>query len=139
MKDLISFPQDFRRGVIGFNSLFDDILHTPIIEKYPLDNLYVTKDGNYHLELAVAGFSKDDLEVERLDNKLIVRGKMQEEKKTGDTNYIRQNIAHRSFEKAFTVSNDYKNISVKLINGMLYIELEKEDKEIEKRLLEIVE
>jgi molecular chaperone IbpA len=137
MKDIISLPRELRGGCIGFNSVFDDLLRSPLIEKYPLDNLYITPDGNYHLELAVAGFSKDDLEVERLNNKLVVRGKKEIESK--DINYIRKNISYRSFEKSFTVSNDFKDIHVNLENGMLYIELKKDDKEITKQLLEIVE
>lgn len=135
MDAITPFIDDLQKRLIGYNHIFDNWPQQDL--KYPLVNLYKTSDGNYHLELAVAGFSKDDLEVERIDNQLVIRGKMQKEEIDKNVRYLRRNISKRSFVKHFPVDNQYKNIDVELKDGILYIDLEKDESIAEKKLLEI--
>lgn len=128
--------EDLRRSFFGFDTIFDDLVHKPLIEKYPPDNV-MEVEGEYIIQLAVSGFTKDDIEIERLNNKLVIKGNKQEEEEIEEVNYICRNIAQRSFVKTYRVSNDYDDIQVKLNNGMLYINMRKTEEQTERKLLEI--
>ena len=134
MKDLINFPSDIRNSFIGYNSIIDDFFkfHTNF-EKYPLDNIVKIDEDTYRIEIAVAGFKKDELEVERLPTKLVVRGTktITEEPKQ----YLRRNIAARSFEKSFMVSEKYDAIDTALKDGILSVLFKRKEAEKDEKVL----
>jgi molecular chaperone IbpA len=112
---------------IGFDSMFDRLLgdstqHVSNNQGYPPYN--IRKDGEikYFIEMAVAGLSEDDLEVELKESVLEIRSKQSTD---DEANYVHRGIAKRTFERSFTLSDDIVVKGCDLTNGMLTVELEK--------------
>ena len=112
---------------IGFDSMFDRLLgpstqHVSNSQGYPPYNIRKEGDIKYFIELAVAGLSENDLEVELKESVLEIRSKQSTE---DEANYVHRGIAKRSFMKTFTLSDDIVVKGCGLVNGMLTVELEK--------------
>ena len=76
--------------------------------------------------VALAGYSKDDIELELKDSTLTVRNKQKEKVVNDDSNgVIHKGISTRQFERAFTISEDIKVKNAELQNGLLNIDLER--------------
>ena len=89
---------------------------------YPPYNLVKETDTRYRLELAIAGFSKDDVEVTTESNKLTVEGKQ----KDADTaEYVYRGLASRDFTRTWTLSDDVEVNEVDFTNGLLTVRLNK--------------
>ena len=121
---------DFERALgfsIGFDSMFDRLLgpstqHVTNNQGYPPYNIRKEGDTKYFIELAVAGLSENDLEVELKESVLEIRSKQSTE---DEANYVHRGIAKRSFMRSFTLSDDIVVKGCGLVNGMLTVELEK--------------
>ena len=112
---------------IGFDSMFDRLLgpstqHVSNSQGYPPYNIRKEGDTKYFIEIAVAGLSEDDLEVELKESVLEIRSKQSTE---DEANYVHRGIAKRSFQRSFTLSDDIIVKGCGLVNGMLTVELEK--------------
>jgi len=112
---------------IGFDSMFDRLLgpstqHVSNSQGYPPYNIRKEGDTKYFIEIAVAGLSEDDLEVELKESVLEIRSKQSTE---DEANYVHRGIAKRTFERSFTLSDDIVVKGCNLTNGMLTVELEK--------------
>ena len=117
---------------VGFDSIFDRLVgaldHTnPNTTKnsqgYPPYNIRKDGDTKYFIEMAVAGFSEEDLEVELKEGILSVQSKPLNEE--DEATYVHRGIAKRTFERNFTLSDDVIVKGCDLNNGMLIVELEK--------------
>ena len=121
---------DFERALgfsIGFDSMFDRLLgpstqHVTNNQGYPPYNIRKDGETKYFIEVAVAGLSEDDLEVELKESVLEIRSKQSTE---DEANYVHRGIAKRSFMRSFTLSDDIVVKGCGLVNGMLTVELEK--------------
>ena len=111
---------------IGFDNLFDRLFDIDLesSNSYPPYNISKVDDNNYIIEMALAGFNKDDIEVELADSELTVRSKKREDLNK-DVNLIHQGISHRSFNRKFTLSEEILVKNAEMKNGMLIIKLEK--------------
>ena len=125
-------PQDFQKAMgfsIGFDSLFDRLfdMDTTRDSGYPPYNIRKVNELQYVIELALAGFSKDDIEVEVTEGQLAIRSKKLEEKTevNSDDSFVHKGIARRSFMRQFTLSDDIIVKGADLKDGMLIIDLEK--------------
>ena len=112
---------------IGFDSMFDRLLgpstqHVSNSQGYPPYNIRKDGDTKYFIEMAVAGLSENDLEVELKESVLQIRSKQSTE---DEANYVHRGIAKRTFERSFTLSDDIVVKGCDLTNGMLTVELEK--------------
>ena len=112
---------------IGFDSMFDRLLgpstqHVSNSQGYPPYNIRKDGDTKYFIEMAVAGLSENDLEVELKETVLEIRSKQSTE---DEANYVHRGIAKRTFERSFTLSDDIVVKGCDLTNGMLTVELEK--------------
>ena len=112
---------------VGYDSMFDRLLgpstqHVTNSQGYPPYNIRKEGDTKYFIELAVAGLSEDDLEVELKESVLEIRSKQSTE---DEANYVHRGIAKRSFQRSFTLSDDIVVKGCGLVNGMLTVELEK--------------
>ena len=85
---------------------------------YPPYNISKVDDNNYIIEMALAGFNKDDIEIELADSELTVRSKKREDSNK-DVNLIHQGISHRSFNRKFTLSEEILVKNAEMKNGML--------------------
>tara|TARA_B100000035_G_scaffold159146_1_gene135689 strand:+ start:287 stop:715 length:429 start_codon:yes stop_codon:yes gene_type:complete len=111
---------------IGFDNIFDRLFDMDLesSNSYPPYNISKVDDNNYIIEMALAGFNKDDIEIELADSELTVRSKKREDSKK-DVNLIHQGISHRSFNRKFTLSEEILVKNAEMTNGMLIIKLEK--------------
>ena len=93
---------------------------------YPPYNIRKTGKDKYAIEVAVAGFNKDDVEVEFEDKLLTVRTKKVNKtvEKDGDE-IIHKGISQRSFSRSFTIADDVKVSGAELKDGLLTINCEK--------------
>ena len=116
---------------VGFDSMFDRLFgaldhpnpNPNNKQGYPPYNIRKDGETKYFIEMAVAGFSEEDLEVELKEGILTVQSKPLNEE--DETTYVHRGIAKRTFERNFTLSDDVIVKGCGLINGMLTVELEK--------------
>ncbi|MBS0055449.1 small heat shock chaperone IbpA [Yersinia sp. Marseille-Q3913] len=113
------------RSAIGFDRLFN-LLESGQNQSnggYPPYNVELVDDNNYRIAIAVAGFSEQDLEITTQDNILIIRGSHAGE--PAQRTYLYQGIAERNFERKFQLAEHVKIKGANLVNGLLYIDLER--------------
>ena len=116
---------------VGFDSMFDRLFgaldhpnpNPNNKQGYPPYNIRKDGETKYFIEMAVAGFSEEDLEVELKEGILTVQSKPLNEE--NETTYVHRGIAKRTFERSFTLSDDVIVKGCDLNNGMLIVELEK--------------
>ena len=129
----------FTPYAVGFDRVFDRL------QDYTANNLSSTgfppynirKDGdfNFNIEMALAGFSKKDIEVEVADGVLTVRSVKENEE---DDNNLYRGISYRKFNRKFTLADDIIVTNAKLQDGLLNISLERVVPEEKKpRLIDI--
>jgi molecular chaperone IbpA len=104
-------------GFERFDDIFSAIDESP---RFPHHNIVKTADNEYTVELAVAGFSEDDIDIELSNNVLSIKGKME---KVEDKNYLHHGIATRSFHKTITVTDTVEVVGAELQNGILSVNL----------------
>ena len=94
---------------------------------YPPYNIRKTGKDNYAIEVALAGFSKKDVEVEFEDNLLTVRTKQVNKSEDSDVDgeIIHKGISQRQFARSFTIADDVKIGSAELKDGLLTISCER--------------
>ena len=90
---------------------------------YPPYNLIQLNNHESTLEIALAGFKKDELKVFTEFGKLYVEGKKEESENVGE--FVHKGLAQRSFQRVWTVSDDTKVGSVEFTDGLLTVELNK--------------
>ena len=122
-------PQDLQKMMgfsVGFDSIFDRFfdMDTTRDSGYPPYNIRKINEAQYVIEIALAGFSKDDIEIELTEGNLAVRSKKEEET-NGDDSFVHKGIAKRSFLRSWTLSDDIFVKGADLKDGMLIIDLEK--------------
>jgi molecular chaperone IbpA len=137
-------PQDFQKRMassVGLDSVFDSFFNMDVSRDtgYPPYNIRKINDYQYVIEMALAGFSKDDIEVEAEGNRLSIRSSNTEESsEKQNENYVHRGIAKRSFMRQFNLSDDIIVKSADLKDGMLTVSLEREIPEEKKpRLIPI--
>ena len=128
----ITFPnniRDFERAFqtsVGLDSLFSrlfDVDPGTTSSGYPPYNIKKTGEYAYQIEMALAGFSKDELQVEVADGTLSI--KTVPSKKEEENDFLHRGIAKRQFSRRFTLSDDVVVKGADLYNGLLTIDLER--------------
>jgi molecular chaperone IbpA len=113
---------------LGFDKFFDDVekLLSMDVQKtvsnFPPHNIIKLDDSRYIVELAVAGFSKDEIEISVEDGKLNVKGDRKE--KETEVQYIHRGIGTRSFTKTLTIADTIEVKGAEFKDGILRIGLE---------------
>ena len=118
------YLDSIHRNTIGLEdwiTRFDNAFETSKVI-YPPYNLVKESDTRFRLELAVAGFSKEDVEVTTEYNKLTVEAK-QEDSATDE--YLHRGLAARAFNRSWTLSDDVEIDEVTFTNGLLTVRLNK--------------
>lgn len=101
---------------------------------YNVEQLPSDKAEALRITLAVAGFSRDELEVTVEENQLVIRGRqIEEEART----YLHRGIAARQFQRSFVLADGILVKGARLENGLLMIDLEKPEPERKVRMIEI--
>ena len=112
--------------MIGFDPIIDMLQsaakdvskYTP---SYPPYNIKQVKENKYVIEMAVAGFSKTDIEITLEGNKMVVKGATKDDE---DETYLHKGIANRAFERQFTLADKVEIKDAEIANGMLRVWLE---------------
>jgi len=120
--------KDLDKFFVGFDDQFNRMakLHDEVtknIPNYPPYNIKKVDDNKYAIELAVAGFAKQDIELEFVDNKLIVTGKATED--SDNDTFLWKGIANRAFTRTFVLDDQVEIQNAEMLNGMLKIFLER--------------
>ena len=114
---------------IGFDSMFNRLANFPQQQDggaYPPYNIRKEDDFNFVIELALAGFSEKDVEIELTENVLSIRSTDEKGKQNSDTpDYVHRGIANRSFSRKFTLADDIIVKGAEFENGLLNITLER--------------
>ena len=134
----LSLFNKLRPVSVGFDSVFDHFeslfnespsLHT----NYPPYDIVKTDEHSYVIELAVAGFSKKDIEVTVENGVLTVVSDREGKAETSGEEIIHRGISKRYFKKSFSISDDVEIRGAELKDGLLRISMEKIIPESRKR------
>ena len=126
---------------VGFDRMFENLQRYADHQKqstgFPPYNIVKESDTSFFIEMAVAGLSKDDIEVEYAQGEITVRSTYDNAGESGEL--IHRGISKKKFNRKFTLADDIVVNSAALKNGMLTIELERIIPEEKKpRLIDIV-
>ena len=110
---------------IGFNREMERLSNVQLAARqasYPPYDLVKLDDDTYKLSLAVAGFSKDDIDVSVDNGTLIVKGELDEET---ESEVVHKGIANRKFTRTFALGEYMEVTGAEMKNGMLNIDIER--------------
>jgi molecular chaperone IbpA len=111
---------------VGYDRIFDQLQqyakNNLQSSGFPPYNIQKGGDTTYTIEIALAGFGKEDITVELTENTLSVRSDKKDE---SDEYTFHRGISYRKFDRKFTLADDIVVNSASLENGMLTIELER--------------
>ncbi len=112
------------KNSIGLDNYFDRFfeVHNHSNGNYPPYNLINVSNVVSRLEIALAGFKKDEIKVYTEYGKLVVEGKKEEKE---DTDYAHRGLSKRSFERAWTIADDTIVKEVTFEDGLLSVTLGK--------------
>ena len=119
----------YRRSTVGFDRLFDMLENgsaSQSQENYPPFDLIRSGENEYRIELAVAGFKPEEIDITAQQNVLIVSGRKKDESDENGSSYIYRGIATRSFERRFALADHIQVRGADIKDGLLSIELVRE-------------
>jgi len=113
-----------RSTFVGFDHLFNELEHVArhSNDHYPPHNILKTGDQDYLIELAVAGFSREELSIEVKDRTLTIMG----EHESKGREYIHRGISTKKFKRTFRLSEHVKVNGADLVDGVLSVQLKYE-------------
>jgi len=130
----ISIFNQLRPVTVGFDNVFDHFerlidsdFRGLSVPNFPPYNIVKTGKNTYDVELALAGYSKKDIDVSLEDGVLSIKSvKSEEEKEVEDNNgVLHQGIAKRYFSKSFTIAEDVEVKGAELKDGLLKVSMER--------------
>ena len=111
------------RNSIGMDDYLNRFWDEPTNSNYPPYNLIQVNNVESRLEIALAGFKKDEVSVYTEFGKLYVEGKKEEPKDAGE--FVHKGLAQRSFTRVWTISDDTEVRGVEFTDGLLVVQLGK--------------
>lgn len=113
------------RHAIGFDRMFEELNRTFASSKsdnYPPYNIAKLDENHFVVEVAVAGFDENELDIELKDGVLLVKG--EKEKKETEVEYQHKGISTRNFTRSFTLGENVEVRGATVKNGILAVALE---------------
>jgi molecular chaperone IbpA len=116
------------RSSIGFENLnrLVDLASRGDSDAYPPYNIEKVADGSYRIQMAVAGFSRDELDLVIQENMLVVVGRASEAQDGNAREFLHRGIAKRAFERRFQLADTIKVTGASYENGLLNVDLVRE-------------
>jgi molecular chaperone IbpA len=143
-QQLVRFDQAaLNRALIGFDQLFDSFesrFANQLTTNYPPHNVVKTDEDTYVIEMAVAGFKKNEIAVEVEQDMLTIRGETTSPTESAQRMYLHRGLSSRDFERTFSLAEHMIVKGAEIKDGILTITIERiipEDKK--PRLIDIVE
>ncbi len=130
----LSIFNQLRPVTVGFDNVFDHFermiddhnFNQMTATNFPPYNIVKTGEYTYDVELALAGFSKNDIDVEYKDNMLTVKSKEKDKSEAKDADgVLHRGISKRWFSKSFTIADDVEVKGAELKDGLLKISMER--------------
>ncbi len=128
----LSIFNQLRPVTIGFDNVFDhfermfeDDFRALSVPNFPPYNIVKTGKNTYDVELALAGYSKKDIDVSLEDGVLTIKSIKEEKEDKEEDGVIHKGIAKRYFSKAFTIADDVEVKGAELKDGLLKVSLER--------------
>ena len=121
--DLSDLMERITKNSIGMDDYLDRFINIATSSNYPPYNLIQVNNVESRLEIALAGFKKEEVHVYTEYGKLFVKG--QKDEKESPDEYVHKGLAQRSFERAWSLSDDTEIKSVTFEDGLLVVELGK--------------
>tara|TARA_B100000900_G_scaffold381658_1_gene368274 strand:+ start:345 stop:779 length:435 start_codon:yes stop_codon:yes gene_type:complete len=112
------------KSSIGMDDYFDRLFKAQAAN-YPPYNLVQLSNTESHLEVALAGFKKEEVSVYTEYGKLVIEGKKENKKEEEDLNFLHQGLAQRSFNRSWAIADDTEVRSVTFEDGLLTVILGK--------------
>ena len=114
----------FKNLTVGFDDIFDQLSsmskYVNDIPNYPPYNIKKVGKDKYQLDMALAGFSKDDVKVETNDNTLTISASSSDKE---DDSYVHKGIAKRAFKRQWTLVEHLEVQDAKLKDGVLTVDM----------------
>ena len=120
-KDIDKFFVGFDEQWHRLQKLHDDVAKN--IPNYPPYNIRKNSENHYTIEIAVAGFAQQDIDIEIDGGKLVVRGNIKAEDQ--EDGFLFRGIANRAFTRSFVLNDEVEVKDAEIFNGMLKIALER--------------
>ncbi len=116
------------RSSIGFENLnrLVDFATRGDGEAYPPYNIEKLSEDGYRISIAVAGFSRDEIDITAQDNVLTVTGRAAEAQDGDKREFLHRGIAKRAFERRFQLADTIRVTGARYADGLLDIELVRE-------------
>ncbi len=133
MTKINTFPQMFNgieKLYVGFDDQFQRLarMHDDLaknIPNYPPYNIKKVDDNKYVIEMALAGFTKTDIEIELNGDTLAIKNSTASDDKDSLDSFMFKGISNRAFTRAFTLGDNIEVQNAEMLNGMLRVFLEK--------------
>jgi molecular chaperone IbpA len=130
---------DGEKWMVGFDDMFNRLVEKweegfDGFHEYPASNIKRISEDHYRIELAIAGFRREDIEINLEDETLVVKGKMSKESMEEKDDYLQKGIHARSFEQRFQLAEHDKVLDATLKNGILEIDVKRELPQPKKRV-----
>ena len=122
-QDLGTLVDKIMKNSVGMDDYFNQLFDFDATTNYPPYNLIQLNNVDSRLEIALAGFSKDEVKVYTEYGRIVVEGK--KEKTEEESEYLHRGLAQRSFQRAWALSEDITVKDVKFADGLLTIKLGK--------------
>jgi molecular chaperone IbpA len=116
--------QALNRALIGFDQLFNNVerrFANQVQNNYPPYNVLKHDDNHFEIEIAVAGFEKEDIKIEVDQDQLIIKGQRLRDEDTDK--YLHRGLAARDFERSWTLAEYMEVGDAELTNGILSVKL----------------
>jgi molecular chaperone IbpA len=127
MNQLVRFDTNaLNRALIGFDRIFNDFENRThqSTTNYPPYNVIKHNDDSFEIEVAVAGFNREDITIEVDQGQLRIRGQRTEQE--SEHQYLHRGLAARDFERTFTLAEHIIVGDAELTNGILSVKLTRE-------------
>ncbi len=115
--------EKIQRNSIGMDDYLNRFWDETTTSNYPPYNIVQVNNVESRLEIALAGFKKDEVKVYTEFGKLYVQGKKEESETVGE--FVHKGLAQRNFTRVWTVSDDTEIRDVRFTDGLLVVELGK--------------
>ena len=132
------------RALIGFDRMFDEMesrFINNVNTNYPPYNVIREDDNHYTIELAVAGFKKDEIKVTIEDGTLSIEANKEMVNEDSETStYLHRGLASRAFTRSWNLAEHIKVKGAEMKDGILTVKLEREvPEELKPKIIDVVE
>jgi molecular chaperone IbpA len=124
-QSLDSFWNDYAPLAVGLDEMFNrlDTMHNSVNVNYPPYNIVKHDNSNYTVEVALAGFKPEEIEVFTEQNVLTIASKIEE--RDSSRQYVHKGLSKRSFTRKIQLSDEHRVSSVGFEHGLLTVDIER--------------